>query len=278
MAIKDLKQSRLGLIGAGRFGRAFIQGLLKAKLFPEAQIWAAEHSSEARTLAEKTGVEVVEDFLPRISGTQILVLCVKPAQIEEVIKKLNVEALSKDCLVISVAAGTSISKMETLFGSEISIVRAMPNSPCSVQASFTAICGGTYAKLEHLEIARKIFETLGLCLEIPETHFDLVTALSGSGPAYFYLFMETMIEVATRAGISEGAAVTLASQTALGAARMVQETGRTPVELRKDVATPGGCTMAALKVLETSKVSEHFAEAILEAARVAAGLGQTQKK
>lgn len=264
----------IGVIGAGRFGRAFVQGILKSKLVLANQIWASARTNDNLEKVKALAVKAVKNYHSELSTTDILILSVKPAQIESVILDLCTAQISDKTLIISVAAGTPIRKIEELLNSKSAVIRAMPNSPCAVQSGVTAICAGSRATEEHLNIAKQIFETLGICISIEEKFFDLVTALSGSGPAYFYLFMETMIEVAVKAGISRSDAILMASQTALGAAKMVQETKRSPDALKQDVATPGGCTMEALKVLENKKLSSIFSEAIQRANDVASRLGQ----
>ncbi|MDB5036744.1 MAG: proC [Bacteriovoracaceae bacterium] len=261
------------MIGGGRFGRAFISGLLKSQ-FSSKNIWASARSEANLSAIQKMGIRSAENFGDWISDTTLVLLSVKPAQIKGIIEKLNQMPLSEKTLIISVAAGTSISKIEKLLTKKCPVIRAMPNSPCTVQEGVTAICKGSNATKEHLELARVLFSTLGKCLEIDEVHFDSVTALSGSGPAYYYLLMEVMIEAGIKEGLTREQAVDLVAQTARGAATMVQNLNRSPTDLKKDVATPGGCTAEALKILEERNVPSIFAEAISKATAVAANLGK----
>jgi pyrroline-5-carboxylate reductase len=272
--VRGFSIRKIGIIGAGRFGRAFIEGILKSKKIKSENIWALDRSEECRKKVSAFGVKVVESVPNDIVDTDLIVVAVKPAQIEDAIALLNLITLSNRNLILSVAAGTSVSKIEKLLNSRLPVVRAMPNSPCAVQAGFTAICKGQFAAQTHINAVKNIFETLGKCLEIEEKYFDLVTALSGSGPAYFYFFMEAMIEAGVQAGLDHSSCVQLVSQTTLGAARMVQELNRSPSDLKADVATPGGCTIEALKILEHHKFSEYFKLAIEEATRVASRLGK----
>lgn len=277
MASKNFLNKKCGIIGAGRFGRAFIQGVLSANIFSRESIFAAERAPEASELASQMGIKVFQDFSEFASEPEFWLLSVKPAQVDEVLTKLKVLPLHPSAVLISVCAGTSTAKLEAALGQEFPIIRAMPNSPCSIQSGFTAICPGRFADDSDMRSVREIFRALGQCEEVPERLFDWVTALSGSGPAYFYRFMEIMIEAGKAAGLAEETAVNLVSQTALGAALMVQKTNRDPESLRKEVATPGGCTIAALKILEDRNLETHFRDALKEAARVASELGGPSK-
>ena len=209
-------------------------------------------------------------------NVDVLLLSVKPAQIQEVLTNLNRCGLSQKTLLISVAAGTNLSKIENLLKGKYPVVRAMPNSPCSVQEGFTALCKGRFAKPKHIALAKKIFSSLGRCAEISEKHFDVVTALSGSGPAYFYYFMEAMIGVAIKNGLPTDQALELVTQTVLGAAAVVRKSNRSLQELTLDVATPGGCTAEALKVLDSASVAKTFSKAIEAATSRASILGRVQ--
>src|SRR5262249_52324325 len=147
------------------------------------------------------------------------------------------------------------------------------NTPCTVREGMTAICRGTRATADHLALARRIFECVGRCVEADEHHFNAITALSGSGPAYYYLIMEAMADAGVRVGLSRELALTLVTQPALGAARMVQSADRHPAALRDDVTTPAGCTIGGLLMMEDGKIRSVLARAIEEATRIAAGLG-----
>lgn len=268
------QKKKIAVIGAGRFGRAFIQGVLKSQLFDAKNIWAAERQAESLQISKAFGIQLRPDLPEVVSDAEIILISVKPAQVKEVIESINPLLTRPETLLISVAAGTSIQKIESLLTKKLAVIRAMPNSPCAIQEGFTALCRGTHAESRHLEDAGVIFNTLGKSLEIDEKLFDLVTALSGSGPAYFYEFMNVMIEAGIKGELTKDQCVALVSQTARGAASMVQSLARSPADLKRDVATPGGCTMAALEVLESSKTAEIFTKAIERATVVASQLGK----
>jgi pyrroline-5-carboxylate reductase len=266
---------KLGVIGAGRFGRAFLEGVLKSKIFKASSIWAAEKSETAQQeLTRHLKVKMVTDFSAICVETEVIVLAVKPAQISTVIAGLRASKISDKALIISVAAGTSLQKIESELQLKIPVVRVMPNSPAAVQSGITAICRGTYASDKDFKLAKSIFESVGVCLEIEEKYFDLVTAISGSGPAYFYTMIHDLTEVGVEGGLTHEQALSLATHTAGGAAEMILRLKRDPQSLRSDVATPGGCTLEALKVLEANLFSQILIKAVKEATRVAGQLGK----
>jgi pyrroline-5-carboxylate reductase len=148
----------------------------------------------------------------------------------------------------------------------------MPNTPCIVGEGMSVICAGRYARPEHLARAQRVFEAVGECAAVDETYFNAITALSGSGPAYQYLIMEALADAGVRVGLPRQLALKLVAQTALGAARMVQTSGRHPAALRDDVTTPAGCTIGGLLMLEDGKIRSVLARAVEEATRIAAQL------
>ena len=174
---------------------------------------------------------------------------------------------------MSILAGTTLAQLESLTRTENPWVRAMPNTPCIVREGMTAICPGSHATADHLGLVRRIFECVGRCVQTDEQHFNAITALSGSGPAYYYLIMEAMADAGVRVGLARDLALTLVTQTALGSARMVQAADRHPAALRDDVTTPAGCTIGGLLMMEDGKIRSVLARAIEEATRIAAGLG-----
>ena len=154
----------------------------------------------------------------------------------------------------------------------------MPNTPAIVGEGMTVVCGGKNATAADLARARRIFEAVGKCLPVDESHFNAITALSGSGPAYQYLIMEALADAGVRVGLPRQLALTLFSQTVLGAAKMVQATGRHPAALRDDVTTPAGCTIGGLLMLEDGRIRSVLARAVEEAAKIAAHLGPPAAK
>jgi pyrroline-5-carboxylate reductase len=266
---------KLGVIGAGVMGQALIKGLMAKGVVQPENVWAAaKRESSCVKIRETLGIEAYTDYLEQLPDTDVLLLCVKPAGLPGVLEKLQKAMISPKTLLISIVAGQSIERMEGgLDPIPSPVIRAMTNTPCLVGQAMTAICGGTHASKDHIAAAQHIFETVGVCMELDEQHFDAVTSLSGSGPAYVYLMMEALVDGGVRVGLPRQAALQIVSQTLLGAATMVQQSKRHPAALRDDVTTPAGCTIGALLVMEDGKIRSVLARAVEEAARIASGLG-----
>jgi pyrroline-5-carboxylate reductase len=213
------------------------------------------------------------DYQARVPSADLILICVKPGDAGRVLNTLRESGLRRGTLLISILAGTPTATLESLLATDNPIVRAMPNTPAIVGEAMTVVCRGTNAAEEHLDRARQIFEAVGKCLAVDEVHFNAVTALSGSGPAYQYLIMEALADAGVRVGLPRQLALTLVAQTVLGAARMVLATGRHPASLRDDVTTPAGCTIGGLLMLEDGRIRSVLARAVEEAARIAAHLG-----
>jgi pyrroline-5-carboxylate reductase len=265
----------LGVVGMGVMGCTILKGLLAAGAIPPERVWGTSRSEETcREVAAELGVPIERDVRDRLTSAGVLVLCVKPAQAPAALGTLVASGtLRPETLVVSIAAGVDSAQLSAMLGTSNPVVRAMPNTPCVVGEGMTAVCRGAQATATHVEQARRIFECVGRTVETEEKHFNAITALSGSGPAYHYLIMEAMADAGVRVGLPRDLALTLVAQTTLGAARMVQSSGRHPAALRDDVTTPAGCTIGGLLMLEDGKIRSVLARAIEEATRIAAKLG-----
>ncbi len=267
----------LGVIGAGVMGQTLLRGLLQCGLVDRSQAWAAARTEDScQKVSTALGIPVEMDYRARVPSTAVMLLCVKPSQMGSVLAKLKSAGLPPETLLISIAAGDTIAQLEATLGSKNPWVRAMPNTPCIVGEGMTVLAGGTNASDQHMQRARQIFEAVGKCRVVDESYFNAITALSGSGPAYIYLIIESLADAGVRVGLPRELALSLVTQTMLGATTMVQASGRHPASLRDDVTTPAGCTIAGLLMLEDGKIRSVLARAIEEATRTAAGLGQTK--
>ncbi|MEO7652700.1 MAG: pyrroline-5-carboxylate reductase, partial [Bryobacteraceae bacterium] len=243
------------------------------------QLWAGDKNPSAcQSAAQALQIPVETAFQPRVATSDLILICVKPADATGVLATLRNGGLRRETLLISILAGVSTTMLESLLGTENPIVRAMPNTPAIVNEGMTVICPGRYAAAAHLERAQSIFEGVGKCLPIDEIHFNAITALSGSGPAYQYLIMEALADAGVRVGLPRQLALTLVAQTALGAARMVLSTGRHPASLRDDVTTPAGCTIGGLLMLEDGRIRSVLARAVEEATKISSHLGAAPSK
>ncbi len=269
----------LGVVGAGVMGRTLISGLLSSGLVPRERIWAGDKNGAAcEAAAQELEITVDSDYQPRVPGSDLILLCVKPADAPVALATLRDAGLRRETLIISILAGVSTDRIESLLGTENPVVRAMPNTPCIVREGMTVVCRGRYASKADLDRARRIFEAVGRCIPLDEIHFNAVTALSGSGPAYHFLIIEALADAGVRVGLPRHLALTLVAQTALGAAKMVLTTGRHPASLRDDVTTPAGCTIGGLLMLEDGRIRSVLARAVEEAAKIAAHLGAAPVK
>lgn len=266
---------RIALIGAGTMGRTIATGLVQAGIVPAARISVADHDSEkTAALARDVGVRNAPTPADAVRDADIVMLCVKPKDVPSVLHALrDANALTPTMLLVSIAAGVTTASVERGVGIDIPVVRAMPNTPCLVGHGMTVVSKGSHATDEHVAAAREIFTTLGRCIVLDEKHMDVVTGLSGSGPAFVYVMLEALADGGVMCGLPRATATELVAQVALGAATMILNTGRHPSALKDDVTTPGGCTIAGLLALEDGKIRSVLARAVETATETAAGLG-----
>lgn len=266
---------KLGVIGAGVMGQALIRGLLKKNIITLNNVWAAAKTeASCEKVRAELGIPAFTQYKDELVDTDVLLLCVKPSGVRQVLERLKSYGLKPDTLIISIVAGTTLETMEAGLDAPNPVIRAMTNTPVLVDQAMTTVCLGTYAKPAHLAVAQQIFESVGVCIELDESHFDAITSLAGSGPAYMYLMMEALADGGVRVGLPRDAALRIVAQTVLGAATMVKESGRHPAALRDDVTTPAGCTIGALLVMEDGKIRSTLARAVEEATRIAGDLGK----
>lgn len=263
-----LADKKLAVLGTGMMGSALAQGLVQAGAMPAAQITLFDtHAAKARALADALGVgaTVADTLRGAVAGADLVLLAVKPPIIPDLLAALS-PVLTPQHLVISIAAGIRLAKMQALIPANVPLVRTMPNTPCLVGAGATALCRGTHATEAHLALAQALFASVGVSVEVEERLLDAVTGLSGSGPAYVYLMIEAMADGGVQAGLTRATARLLAAQTVMGAAQMVLATDDHPAQLKDNVTTPGGTTIAALAVLERAG----FRTALMDAIEAAA--------
>ncbi len=266
----------LGFVGGGNMAEGILAGVLGAKVYEPDGIVAADPLPERReVLAERYGVAIAEDGRDVMASCETIILAVKPQVFAELAGALGA-VLEPDQLVVSIMAGWSTAATgEALGGGAIRIVRVMPNLPMRVGAGVAGIFGGTHASDEDVAVVRGIFNAAGQSVVLSdEALMDAVTAVSGSGPAYFYLFTEAIVAGGVAAGLDERQALQLAENTCLGAARTMLETGIDPAELRRQVTSPGGTTHAALESMRVAGVPEAIRQGVLAAAKRSRELGQ----
>lgn len=237
-------------IGGGNMASAIIGGIIKSGLASKEQITAtAKTTATCSSLEERFGIHTSQDNKKAAESADILFLAVKPFLFPEVISQIK-DNVKKDALLISIAAGQPITSIESMFGHPIRLVRAMPNTPALVGEAMSALCANENVTEENLSAASAIFNSFGKCEIIKESMMDTVIGVSGSSPAYVYMFIEAMADAAVADGMPRAQAYKFAAQSVLGSAKMVLETGTHPGALKDAVCSPGGTTIEAVAVLE----------------------------
>ena len=245
-----LGKTKIAVIGAGKLGEALIAGMMDAGIVKKDQFIAtAAHRERIDLIQKNFGIKVTLSNGEAVRKSQLVLLCVKPQAVEEVLRQVADDLTPKHVL-ISVAASVSTRFMETILVKPIPVIRAMPNTPCLIRQGMTAIAPGTHATDAHLQKARKMFEAIGRCISVDEKHMDAVTALSASGPAFVYTIIESLADGGVKVGLPRDTATLMAAQMVHGAANMVLQTGEHPAKLKDVVTTPAGCTVDGLLELE----------------------------
>lgn len=273
----SLSEQTIFFIGAGSMSEAIVRGLTKLNRINPVQITMTNRGNQDRlhelNMAYGVSYSLDEDQRKQaISTADIIVLAMKPKDAADAIRMYST-SLRTNQLLISVIAGLSIPSIEKLTGISLPIVRCMPNTSSTIGLGATGISFSSDVSAEQRQLARDIFESTGIVCEVEETALDIVTGVSGSGPAYIYYVMEAMIAGGILGGLNATTARLLTVQTVLGAANMVLQTEENPADLRKKVTSPGGTTQAALDLMSANGVSEHISNAVLRAAERAAELG-----
>ena len=243
---------KIAVIGAGNMGEALLGGLLKSELTLPQNILATDvRAYRLEEIREKWNVGITSDNRQAVDFADVIVLCVKPQALAEVLEGIR-EVIREEQLIISIIAGITTRTINRFIGKKNPVVRVMPNIPAVVDEAASAVCLGEYALELHKEITMKIFSSVGEVESVPEELMDVVTGLSGSGPAYIYMVIEALTDGGVLMGLPRNIATRLATQTVLGSAKLVRETGEHPAMLKDQVTTPGGTTILAIKELEES--------------------------
>lgn len=243
-------EETIGFIGCGNMGSAMINGIVGSGLIPANKVIASARSKDTLDRMKETyHIEVTKDNTKVAEKADILFLAVKPNMYEEVIAQIR-DCIKKEALIVSIAAGKTIANIEALFGRPVKLVRSMPNTPAMVLESMSALTPNTAISPEELKKIITIFSSFGKCEVVTEKLMDAVTGVSGSSPAYVYMFIEAMADAAVFDGMPRAQAYKFAAQSVLGAAKMVLETGKHPGELKDAVCSPGGTTIEAVAKLE----------------------------
>src|SRR3989442_5771890 len=253
---------KIAILGAGRIGESLLAGLLSSGWRKPGDIVVTGRRQERLDeLAAAHGVTATLSNAEAVSGAELVVIAVKPQDFEVLLGEIG-PLLSPDQTVLSVAAAIPTAAIEQRISPSVPVVRAMPNAPATVHEGIAGICAGAHADDEHLALAEDVLSHLGGVVRVPERYMDAVTAVSGSGPAYFALLAEALIEAGMLLGLSREVSTKLVVQTMLGTAQLLRDEGMHPVELREMVTSPGGTPIYAIRELELAGVRAAFLNAI----------------
>jgi pyrroline-5-carboxylate reductase len=270
----SVKGKKVGFVGGGNMGEALIRGLVESNLVPGDRILLADvRADRVRQLAEQYGLSPVEGNAALVRAADVVILAVKPQIMTAVLREV-LPALTSRPLLISLAAGVSTATIQSVLGKYPRLIRVMPNTPALVLEGVTAIARTPGLDQDDLETAQEIFAAVGRAVVLDEEQLDAVTGLSGSGPAYVALVIESLADGGVKMGLDRATAMTLATQTVLGAARLLAETGMHPGALKDMVSSPGGTTIAGIAALEEGGLRTTFIRAVERATLRSRELGR----
>jgi pyrroline-5-carboxylate reductase len=253
---------KVAILGGGKIGESLLAGLLSSGWRrPDEVVVTGRRDERIAELAERHGVEATSSNADAVEGASLIVVAVKPQDIDALLAELT-GRIEPHQTVLSIAAAIPTAAIERRLAGDIPVVRAMPNAPATVHEGIAGICAGAHARDEHLELAEEALAHLGAVVRVQERYMDAVTAVSGSGPAYFALLAEAMIEAGILLGLSRETSTQLVVQTMLGTAKLLRDEHVHPVELREAVTSPGGTTIQAIRELEQAGVRAAFLNAI----------------
>ncbi len=265
--------NKIGFIGGGKMACAIIKGIINSCSDDNKYIIVSDRSQETlNELKNSYRVNVTADNIQVIKNADIIIFAVKPFVLRDVLDEVKPYVTDRH-IILSIAAGISINTIEEILG-KIPVVRIMPNTPALVNEGMSAVCKGTFAAEKDVLIAESIFKSIGKVIVTDEKYIDIITAISGSGPAFYYYIIDEIAKAGEKLGLDYQTCLKLSAQTALGSAKMITESGINPEQLIKNVTTPGGCTAAGNEVLKENNVSDILFETIDKTAKKAFELGK----
>ncbi len=257
---------KLALIGTGKLGEGLLSAMLQSQVIPTGRVeCTVAHQPRADYLCAKYGVKAHTNNAQAVKGASLVLIVLKPQQVKGVLHEVR-KTISPNALIVSAAASVTTALIERELGRPARVVRAMPNTPCLIRQGMTALAGGKHATAHDLEVAQNIFGAMGRAVIVDEKHMDAITALSGSGPAYVYMIIESLAEAGVKLGVPRDLSTELSAQTLLGASALVLHTGEHPAKLKDVVTTPAGCTIDGLMELEEGRLRVTLIKAVVRAA------------
>ncbi len=272
----DVRLGSMAVIGAGKMGETLTSALVGSGVVDASGVVAtAKHRPRLDHMKRQYAVQATLDNAQAVAGAEVILLCVKPQIAPQVIEEIS-SKLTEDQVLLSIVAGLTTEAIEVHLGAaqvpagkvpagKVPVVRVMPNTPSNIGRGMSAVCGGRWAEPRHVELGRALFSRIGRSLVLDEKHFDAVTGLSASGPAFIYIVIESMAEGGVKLGLPRAVATELAAQTCLGAGHMVIEKGDHPALLKDEVTTPAGCTIDGILKLEEGGLRVTLIKAVVEA-------------
>ena len=271
--MKNIKET-IGFIGAGNMATALISGLINSDQSASKIIASSPEQEHLEKLSKDFGIKTTNNNLEVVDIADIVILAVKPNTVQAVIDEIKDVATDKDILIISIAAGVKIEKIESQLGSPMRVIRAMPNTPASIMEGVTAICANSNAQSNDIENAKLLFECVGKIAHINEKDIDIFTALIGSGPAYVFYLIESLLDSSENLHLSEQEKKNLLASMISGAANLVLNSEDSPNVLRKKVTSPGGVTQTAIEEFETEGLKEIISKSMIAAEKKSIELGE----
>jgi len=272
--VKQEKYSiKIGFIGGGKMASAIMKGIISSKWCNSNEIIVSDKNKDAlQKLHDEYKVNITENNIDVIKNSKVILFAVKPFVLRDVLEEIK-PYITKEHIILSIAAGISINTIEEITG-KIPVVRIMPNTPALVNEGMSAVCKGHYANQQHAQIAVKIFESVGKVIESEEKFIDIITAISGSGPAFYYYIINEIAKAGEKLGLDYETCLKLSAQTAYGSAKMIMDSGINPEQLIINVTTPGGCTAVGNDILKENKISDILFDTIEKTAQKANELGK----
>ena len=271
--MNNIKET-IGFIGAGNMATALISGLINSDQSASKIIASSPEQEHLEKLSKDFGIKTTNNNLEIVDNSDIVILAVKPNIVQAVIDEIKDVATDKDILIISIAAGVKIEKIESQLGSPMRVIRAMPNTPASIMEGVTAICANSNAQSNDIENAKLLFECVGKITHINEKDIDIFTALIGSGPAYIFYLIESLLDSSKNLHLPEQEKKDLLASMISGAANLVLNSDESPNVLRKKVTSPGGVTQTAIEEFETEGLKEILSKSIIAAEKKSIELGE----
>ncbi len=265
--------NRIGFIGGGKMATAIMKGIINSNWCKSQEIIVSDKNEDTLKLLKETyKINTTLSNIDVIKGANIILFAVKPFVLRDVLNEIK-PYINKNHIILSIAAGISINTIEEIVGN-IPVIRIMPNTPAIVNEGMSAVCKGNYANEKHSELATEIFKNVGEVVKAEEKDIDIITAISGSGPAFYYYIINEIAKAGKNLGLDYNTCLKLSAQTAYGSAKMIMESDINPEQLIINVTTPGGCTEVGNEILKEKKISEILFDTIEKTAKKAFELGK----